>query len=692
MIQRKEFELGGRTLSMETGRIAKQAHGAVWIQYGETIVLVTATRSSTPEGRGDFLPLTVEYREKTYAAGKIPGNIFKREGRPTEKEVLSARLTDHQIRPMFPKRLPYEIQVYISILSVDGENEADVLGMLGASASLCLSDIPFSGPLGAVRVGRVDGEWLVNPTNSQLEESDIDLIVSGTADSIASVEGGAHEIDEADLLEALKFGHEHIRQLVAFQEELGALAGTPKMDWEAPTFPAGLEDAVRQQAAQAVAQANRTEGKEGRDEALHRLRAEVVESLAASYPDQEGALGEALEGLVKDDMRQMILKEQRRIDGRSLTEVRAVDCVNAMLPRSHGSALFTRGQTQALCTATLGTRPDERMVDDLSGKHFKSYYLDYNFPSYSVGEVRRETGPKRRDIGHGHLAERALEPIIPSDEVFPYTIRLVSDITESNSSSSMATVCGCSLALMDAGVPVRTGVAGAGVGLVKEGDDWALLTDIQGAEDFLGDMDLKVAGTEDGITAIQMDIKIKGISFEILEQALERAFDGRLHILQIMNQCLDRPRPQLSEHAPRIETIKIDPSKIGAVIGPGGKMIRQIEESGAKVDVSDDGTIALSSTSAAEVAQARAMVEALTSDAEIGREYQGTVKTIKPFGAFVEILPGKDGLLHISELAHRHIDRVEDVVKEGDPITVKVLDIDTGGKIRLSHKATLEKK
>ncbi len=686
------MELGGRTLSMETGRIAKQAHGAVWIQYGETVVLVTATRSSTPEGRGDFLPLTVEYREKAYAAGKIPGSIMKREARPSEKEVLSARLTDHQIRPMFPKRFPFEIQVYISILSVDGENDADVLGMLGASTALCLSDIPFSGPLGAVRVGRVDGEWLVNPTTSQLEESDIDLIVSGTAESIASVEGGAHEIDEADLLEALKFGHQHIQQQVAFQEELIGVAGKAKLDWQPPALPEGLEEAVQQQVGDAVSVANRTEGKEARDEALRQLKAQVLESLTEAYPDEEGALSGAVEGLVKADMRQMIIKEERRIDGRSLTEVRKVECDSALLPRTHGSALFTRGQTQALCTATLGTRSDERMVDDLAGKHFKSYYLDYNFPSYSVGEVRRETGPKRRDIGHGHLAERALEPVIPSDEIFPYTIRLVSDITESNSSSSMATVCGCSLALMDAGVPVRTGVAGAGVGLVKEGDDWALLTDIQGAEDFLGDMDLKVAGTEDGITAIQMDIKIKGISFEILEQALERAFDGRLHILQIMNKCLDTPRANMSEHAPRIETIKIDPSKIGAVIGPGGKMIRQIEESGAKVDVSDDGTIALSSNTAAEVAQARAMIEALTSDAEIGREYQGTVKTIKPFGAFVEILPGKDGLLHISELAHRHIERVEDVVKEGDAITVKVLDIDTGGKIRLSHKATLEKK
>ncbi|NKB69911.1 MAG: polyribonucleotide nucleotidyltransferase [Candidatus Latescibacteria bacterium] len=688
MIHRTTLALGGQSLILETGRLAKQAHGSVWVQYGETVAMVTVCRSHTPTDR-DFFPLTVEYREKAYAAGKIPGNIFKREGKPSDNAILAARLVDHAIRPCFPRGLPYEIQVYISVLSIDGHNPPDVLGLLGASAALCLSDIPFTGPLGAVRVGRVDGAWLVNPTNTQLEDSDVDLIVSGTADSIASVEGGADEIDEADLLQALKFGHRHIQQLVAFQDELVALAGRPKMAWTPPELPAGLADAVAQAAGDAVAQANRTEGKEAREQALRQLRTQVLETLAQQYPNDTSALAASLDDLVKTDMRQMVLQEQRRIDGRSLNQVRPVDCANALLPRSHGSALFTRGQTQALCTATLGTRPDERMVDDLSGKHFKPYYLDYNFPSYSVGEVRRETGPKWREIGHGHLAERALEPVIPSDEVFPYTIRLVSDITESNSSSSMATVCGCSLALMDAGVPVRTAVAGAGVGLVKEGNDWALLTDIQGAEDFLGDMDLKVAGTEKGITAIQMDIKIKGIAFDLLEHALEQAFNGRMHILQIMNQCLASPRDQLSEHAPRIETIKIDPSKIGAVIGPGGKMIRRIEESGAKVDVADDGTIALSSSSAPAVAQARSMVEALTSDAEIGREYQGTVKTIKAFGAFVEILPGKDGLLHISELAHRPIDKVEDVVKEGDRIAVKILDIDTGGKIRLSHKATL---
>ncbi len=690
MIHKVETSLGERTLSLETGRVAKQAHGAVWIQYGETVVLVTACRSEGGEDRG-FFPLTVDYREKAYAAGRIPGNIFKREGRMSEKETLSARLTDHQIRPMFPKGLHREVQVYISILSSDGENEADVLGMLGASAALCISDIPFSGPMGAVRVGRIEGELVINPTNTQLEESDLDIIVSGTRDSLASVEGGAHEISEADLLEALKFGHIHIQELVELQEGLVEKIGKEKLVVEELQGDSELPIAVEEMAATRISEANRTPVKEERHDLGESIKNEVQAALAERFPEAEKQIGDAFEKLVKADMRRMILDEKQRIDGRGLTEVRPITCESNVLPRSHGSSIFTRGQTQALCVSTLGTKLDERMVDDLRGKNFKSFYLDYNFPAFSVGEVRFERGPGRRDIGHGHLAEKALEPVIPSIDSFPYTLRLVSDILESNSSSSMATVCGCSMALMDAGVPIKTAVCGAGVGLVKEGEQWELLTDILGAEDFLGDMDFKVAGTKDGITAIQMDIKIQGISFEIMQEALDRARDGRLHILEIMNQCISAPRPELSAHAPRIEFLKIDPAKIGAVIGPGGKMIREIEKTGATVNVDDDGTITLASVEGGPAEEARRMIEAITAEAEIGKQYKGTVKRIMPFGAFVEILPGKEGLVHISELAHRRVGKVEDVVEEGQALDVAVLDIDNGGKIRLSHKATLEK-
>ncbi len=689
MSHKAEIDLGERTFSIETGKVAKQANGSVWIQYGDTVVLVTACRTNNPEEKS-FLPLTVDYREKFYAMGRIPGNIFKREGRMGEQETLNARLIDHQIRPMFPKPFPYEVQVYVSILSSDGENDPGVMGMIGASAALTISDIPFHGPMGAVRVGRVDGELLINPTHSQMEESDLDLIVSGTDEFIASVEGGAHEISESDLLEVLKFGHKHIQDLVRFQNEFAAVVGKDKIDIEAPDIDPAIPAAVAELAQERITEANRTEEKEDRDNLVNTLGLDVQESLAERFPESENLIANALDELVRSDMRRMIIEEKRRIDGRALNEVRPLSSERGILPRTHGSALFTRGQTQALSVATLGTKLDERMVDDLRGKSFKSYFLDYNFPAFSVGEVRFERGPSRRDIGHGHLAELALEPVIPSIDSFPYTIRLVSDILESNSSSSMATVCGSSLALMDAGVPVRTAVCGAGVGLVKEGDDWELLTDIQGAEDFLGDMDLKVAGTEDGITAIQMDIKIKGISFEIMEQALERAFEARMQILDNMNQCIASHSTELSTYAPRILSIKIDPEKIGVVIGPGGKQIREIEKTGATLNVEDDGTITIASVDSQAANAAKAMVESLTADAEIGKQYRGKVKRIMPFGAFVEILPGKEGLLHISELAERRVQNVEEIVGEGEEIDVKVLDIDTGGKIRLSHKATLK--
>jgi len=685
-----EHQLGGQTLSMETGKIAKQANGAVWLQYGETVVMVTACRTNTPEDRG-FLPLIVDYREKTYAGGRIPGNIFKREGRPTEKETLSARLIDHPIRPMFPKKFHYEVQIYVSIFSYDGENDADVLGLLGASAALSISDIPFAGPMGAVRVGRMNGEFVANPTHSQQEECDIEIIVCGTSDSIVSVEGGAHEVSEQDLVDALAFGHEHIKDLVIMQEKLVAEVGKEKIKIEADEVDTELVAAVGELVSDRIKEANRIPAKEERQGLIDEIRADVLEGLAKRFPESAKQIKAEIEALLKADMRGMILNEKRRIDGRALDEVREVTCESSILPRTHGSALFTRGQTQALCVATLGTKLDERMADDLKGKRFKSYYLDYNFPAYSVGEVRFERGPGRRDIGHGHLAERAIEPVIPSDESFPYTIRLVSDITESSSSSSMATVCGCSLALMDAGIPIKTAVCGTGVGLVMEGDEYELLTDIRDAEDFLGDMDLKVAGTVDGITAIQMDIKVQGLKLEILKEALDRAKEGRDKVLGIMNECLSESRDDLSRWAPRIEFIKINQSKIGAVIGPGGKTIREIEKTGATINVAEDGTITIASVEAGPAQEARRMIEGITADAEIGREYNGTVKRIMPFGAFVEILPGKEGLLHISELAHNRVEKVEDVIAEGEKIAVKVLEIDTGGKMRLSHKALLKK-
>ena len=688
MIHRLENSFDDRPLVIETGRVAKQANGAVWVQYGDTVVLVTACRTRNPEER-DFLPLIVDYREKSYAAGRIPGNIFKREGRPLERETLNARLIDHSLRPLFPKKLPYEVQTYVTVLSFDGENDADVLGMLGASAALCISDIPFDGPLGAVRIGRVDGGFIVNPTIDQRAESDVDIVVAGLEDSLVSVEGGGEEVSEKDLLDALAFGQRHIRELIRIQRELIEKVGPAKIEVKPEIVDPALSKAVKKLAGRRIAEVNRSAVKEDRQGLLDRLRVEVLEALAERFPDTDKQISAMLDDLVKTDMRRMILKEERRIDGRALDEVRSITCEDQVLPRTHGSALFTRGQTQALCTATLGTKLDERMVDDLRGKRFKSFFLDYNFPAYSVGVVRFERGPGRRDIGHGHLAERALAPVIPSVDSFPYTIRLVSEITESNSSSSMATVCGGSLALMDAGVPIKAAVCGAGVGLVVDGEDWELLTDIQGAEDFLGDMDLKVAGTQAGITAIQMDCKIRGVSAEILKRALERARDGRMHILGIMNECIAAPSDELSPYAPRIEFLKIDPAQIGTVIGPGGKMIREIEKAGATINIEEDGTIAIASVEAASAAKARRMIGSITAAVEIDREYDGQVKRIMPFGAFVEILPGKEGLLHISELANRRVEKVEDVVAEGQQIAVKVLSIDTGGKIRLSHKATL---
>ena len=688
MVEKVELELGGRSLSIETGRVAKQAHGAVWMRYGDTIVLVAAVADQR-KSTFDFFPLTVDYREKQYAGGRIPGSIFKREGAPTVTEKLNCRLIDHQIRPLFPKAFQYETQVLVTVLSFDRENDPAVLAMNGASAALCISNIPFDGPIGSVRVGRVGGEYVLNPTNSQLEESDMSFVVSGNRDSIIAVEGECHEVPEAEVLEAFRVAHEGIVRMIGLQDDLISRCGKPKREVEETETDEALVSAVVELAETRVREANRLGTKEGWEESLRGLTTEAQERLAEAFPEQEGAIAEAVSDLVKADMRQMILDEGLRIDGRALDEVRPINIEVGVLPRTHGSSIFTRGQTQALCVCTLGSKMDTRMVDDLEGKSFKSFMLDYNFPSYSVGETRRIGAPGRREIGHGALAEKALEPVIPAEEHFPYTIRVVSEILESNSSSSMATVCGASLALMDAGVPTKTPVAGAGVGLVMEGDRWVVLTDILGAEDHLGDMDLKITGTAEGMTAIQMDIKIGGISLEIMGAAFERARLALNHILGLMNEAISEPRPALSEYAPRILSIRIDPSKIGIVIGPGGKTIRSIEETGATVSVEDDGLVTVASVDAEAGEEAMRMIQALVEDPEVGRVYDGVVKRLTDFGAFIEILPGKDGLCHISELEHHRVRRVEDVLKEGDKTMVKVIGIDDQGKVRLSRKATL---
>jgi polyribonucleotide nucleotidyltransferase len=690
MVEKIELELEGRTLSIEYGRVAKQAHGAVWMQYGETVVLV-ATVADTKVSNLDFFPLTVDYREKFYASGKIPGNFFKREGAPSTTEKLSARLIDHQIRPLFLKR-DVETQVLVTILSFDEDNDPAVLAMNGASAAVCISDIPFEGPIGAVKVGRINGEYVINPTYEQLEESDINIIVSGNKESIISVEGECHEVPDADVLGALRAGQEAIARLVEMQEDLVARCGKPKRVVVEPESDEALGEAVRELAAQRIREANRLSEKEDRASVIAGIEEDVQAALEEGYPESRAEIAAEIGAIVKAEMRRMILEEGRRIDGRDLDEVRPIEIEIGSLPRAHGSALFTRGQTQALCVATLGSKLDTRMVDDLEGMSYKSFMLDYNFPSYSVGETRRIGAPGRREIGHGILAEKALIPAIPNEKHFPYTIRVVSEILESNSSSSMATVCGGSLALMDAGVPVKTAVAGAGVGLVmgEDSSNWALLTDILGAEDHLGDMDLKIAGTAEGLTSIQLDIKVKGISLEIMQEAFGRARGALDHILGKMNEAIARPRPELSPYAPRILSVYIDPSKIGTVIGPGGKTIRRIEETGATVAVEDDGLITVSSVDAAAGEEAMQMIKALVEDPEVGRVYNGTVKRTLDFGAFIEILPGKEGLCHISELDYHRVNKVEDVLSEGDKVDVKVVSIDDQGKVRLSRKATFE--
>jgi polyribonucleotide nucleotidyltransferase len=682
-------ELGGRTLSIEVGKVAKQASGATWVQYGETVVLNAAVASKDPIDK-DFFPLSVEYREKTYAAGRIPGGFFKREGRPTEKEILSSRLIDRPLRPLFPDGYRNEIQIMSTVLSADQANDSDILGVTGASAALMVSDIPFPEPVSAVRVGFVGGQLVLNPTFAELAESELDLVVAATDSNIVMVEAGAREVSETTIVEALEFAHVAIRKLNQLQHELKARVGKPKREFPLPKRDEALDRQIVDAFRDRLQKANRIPEKLERQAALDAIKVEAVARFEASHPASAKDVKRVLNELEEHAVREMIVKEKRRPDGRGMDEMRKVTCEVGVLPRTHGSALFTRGQTQALVVATLGTKVDEQRVEELEGQSWKSYMLHYNFPPYSVGEVRPFRGPGRREIGHGALAERAIESLIPSDLDFPYTIRIVSDILESNGSSSMATVCGGSLSLMDSGVPIKTHVAGVAMGLVKEDSDFAILTDIQGVEDHLGDMDFKVAGTRNGITALQMDIKISGVSYALMAEALEKARRARMHLLDIMDATIQTPRAELSPYAPRIYIMQIDPDKIREVIGPGGKMIKKISaETGTQIDIEDSGEVRIAAFSGADGDRAREIIRSITEDPEIGRVYQGTVRRVVPFGAFVEISPGKDGLVHISELETKRVERVEDVINEGDTVLVKVIGIDREGKIKLSRKQAL---
>ncbi|MGB7063227.1 MAG: polyribonucleotide nucleotidyltransferase [Candidatus Zixiibacteriota bacterium] len=687
------IDLGGKTLTVETGKVARQAHGSAMVRLGDTVILATAVEAKEIDEERDWFPLFVDYREKAYAAGKIPGGFFKREGRPSEKETVSARLIDRTLRPLFAEGYSKEVQIMVLVLSSDQENDADALGLIGASTALSISPIPFHHPVGAVRIGRLNGELVINPTFSELEQSDMDLVVAGTREFVNMMEGECREVSEGDLLSALQFGHEKIKQIIGLQEELKTKLGKPKPEVEIPPENPELVEAVTALALEKIKEANRSPEKLERQEKLEALLDSVTLELLERFPETERKIKAILEDLEKKDMRQMILEEGKRIDGRGVSEVRPITCEVGVLPRTHGSAIFTRGQTQSLSVATLGTKIDEQRVDDLEGESTKSYMLHYNFPPFSVGEIRPIRGPGRREIGHGALAERAIQPVIPNDEAFPYTVRLVSDILESNGSSSMATVCGGTLSLMDAGVPIKAPVAGIAMGLIKEKDRHAILTDILGVEDHLGDMDFKVTGTRQGITAFQMDVKIAGVDLALMEQALKEAKEAKLHVLDIMEQTIAKPRAELSAYAPRIIIIKVKPEKIGEIIGPGGKMIRSIiEESGAKIDIEDDGSVFIASVDQKAGELARQRILKMIEEPEVGKEYMGKVRRITPFGAFVEILPNQDGLVHISELENRRVNKVEDVLSLGDEVKVKVIGIDAEGKIRLSRKACLASK
>jgi polyribonucleotide nucleotidyltransferase len=697
MTHRVERNFAGRTLSIESGRMAKQAAGSALVRFGDTVVLAAVTVSDT-ESQLPFFPLTVEYREKTYAAGKIPGGFIKREGRPHDSEILAARIIDRSIRPLFPEGFKHEIQVFVYVVSADQENDADVLGLVAVSHALSASRIPFAGPIAGVRVGRVQGKWILNPTFQQLEYSDMELVVSGSKDSIVMVEGGASEVSEQDVVDALGVAQRGIGELVALQQESLANGTTPKMTWVKREPDTEFVERVKKDAAQRIVDALNQKDKHTRVQAVEAVKRAVVEQYAAELGDEKAdqlkSLGGILGDLEYNALRSQVLDSGLRVDGRKPDEVRDISIETGILPRAHGSALFTRGQTQALVACTLGTAQDVQRLDTIDdvGEVTKSFMLHYNFPPFSTGEVRPVRGTSRREIGHGNLAERALQSVLPPYEEFPYTIRIVSDILESNGSSSMASVCGGSLALFDAGVPARGAVAGVAMGLIKEGERYAILTDILGTEDHLGDMDFKVAGTEQGITSIQMDIKIEGLSLKLMQEALAQAREGRLHIMGEMKKALAAPRATLSAYAPRIVTISINPEKIGDLIGPKGKTIRGIQdETGAEITVDDNGVVTIAAVGGEAMEKARARVEELTAEPVVGETYEGVVKSTTAFGAFIEIMPGTEGLLHISEMRHGRTERTEDVVKKGDRVKVKLIERDDRGKMRLSMKALLPK-
>lgn len=684
------IELGGRTLTMEIGKIAKQANGAVLVRYGDTAVVVAATGTKTPREGVDFFPLTVDFEEKMYAVGKIPGGFIKREGRPAETAILTSRLIDRPIRPMFPEGYHNDVQIVATAVSVDPDNAPDIPAMIGASCALSISDIPFEGPIAGVRVGMIDGQYIINPTIEQAKVSRLNLAVAGTKDAILMVEAGAKEISEDEMLDAIWFGHEEIKKLVEWQEKIMTEVGKPKMEVPVYEPPAELAAEIEAYGAEQLKAALMDANKLEREENVARIKAEIADAFMEKYPDNAKDVAYITQKLVKKIVRRTISVDKIRPDGRALDEVRPVTCEVGLLARPHGSALFTRGQTQILNVLALAPLSEAQTLDGLGVELTKRYIHHYNFPPYSVGETKPLRSPGRREIGHGALAERALLPVIPSEEEFPYAIRLVSETLESNGSSSMGSVCASTLSLMDAGVPIKAPVAGVAMGLVKDGDYFTILTDIQGLEDALGDMDFKVAGTKNGITAIQMDIKIDGINKEIFKQALAQAKRGREHIMGIMLDCISEPRKELSKYAPKITTIHVDPEKISKIIGPGGKTIKKIvEETGAKIDIEEDGRVYIAAVNSEEAAKAIDMINGITAEAEVGKVYTGKVTRLMAFGAFVEILPGKEGLVHISQLSTERVNKVEDVVSVGDEIVVKVTEIDQKGRINLSRKAVL---
>ena len=690
-------ELGGRPLVLEFGELAQQANGSVLVRYGDTVVLVTATMSKEPRQGIDFFPLLVDYEERMYAVGRIPGGWGRREGRPSENAILAARMIDRPLRPLFPSGFRNDVQVVVTVLSVDYDNDPTIAGMIGASAALHVSDIPFSGPVAGINVGLVNGDYIVNPNLDQQAESILDLTVAGTKEAVMMVEAGAKEVTEEQALGAIMFAHDYIKELCLLQEEIRAQIGKEKVAVQLFEPEPEMEQWVRDFATERLKLALRASDKQERELAVDTVREKLNEAYIEAFGEEifeEKAkdVGVVFDSLMKEEVRRSIIFEKTRPDGRRPDEIRPISTRVGILPRAHGSGLFRRGQTQVLTVCTLGLKSDEQQLDNLTDEASKRYIHHYNFPAYSVGEVRPIRGPGRREIGHGALAERALVPVIPSEEEFPYTIRLVSEVVESNGSTSQASVCGSTLALMDAGVPIKKPVAGIAMGLVMHGDEFTILTDIQGIEDALGDMDFKVAGTRDGITALQMDIKITGVGRDILEQALAQARAGRLFILDKMAETITEPRPELSPHAPRIITMEIPVDKIRDVIGPGGKTIRKIiDETGVSIDIEDDGRVYIASTDGTGGPKARAMIERLTKDVEVGASYLGTVKRIMNFGAFVEILPGKEGLIHISQLDHGRVKRVEDVLNIGDEVMVKVIEIDRQGRINLSRKELLPK-